>query len=267
MAVELAYDGTAKLKKFLEYASGNMTAGVPPSQRQKLLNHVFCVADDFVSKLEQSSLPFRTYDWQFASFTDSILTLLPKGAERVTSIAEAWAEGLALSAMVRCLNLWKELHESYEAGNLSTTTYFDSGELDALGKALLDRIITASKNGSLSKTPLLNFVLYFWDQIEAGAGSRFASQLSVGDVGFADLAVGALRPRPPMAANPVDRSDVALLERWVAIKALDLPERCEKILAQRPDWLSEIQAISLRAIIDEVRNPRDNFGRPVRRAT
>jgi KAP family P-loop domain len=267
MAVEQAYDGSPKLKKFLAYASGNIAGGIPRDQRQRLLTHVFCVADELVSKLEPSSLPFQTFDWQFAQLVSCIVALLPKGTERVTAMILAWTGGSAISVMVRCFYLWKELLESAESGDLTTTTYFNREELEVLKPVLRDRVIVAAGNGMLAKTPLLDFVLFFWDEIAEGAGSQFAFELSSSEEGFADLVVGALSPRPSMVTNPVDRCDVTLMNRWAKKETDELQRRCENILAERPAWLSEIHLISLQALIDEVRNPRDAFGRPVRTNT
>ena len=164
--------------------------------------------------------------------------------------------------MVRCFYLWKDSLERYEAGNLAAKTRFNREELDALSRTLEDRIDALMQEDSLSKTPLLDFVLHFWDEHADGAGSLFASRLSSTEEGFADLAVGALSPQPPMAARSVHRLDAPQLEKWTATPGEELVKRCEALLSQRPEWLQEIHTIALEAFIDEVRSPRDKWGRP-----
>lgn len=260
LAGEQAYDGHSKLKKFLEYAAASVAGTLSGGERQELLGQIFRVADDFISKLEITSLPFYSSDWQFARLVNAVIGLVPKGTDRLTSATEAWKGGAAVSLMVRCWYFWKELLEHYEAGSLGAITYFNQGELDDLRGALLHRIEVLAEKGSLAKTPLLDFVLYFWDEQGSGAGSQYASGLSSTEEGLADLAVGALC----QATKPVYRSDAAQLERWTATTRQDLLKRCEDLLAQRREWLEEIHTIALKTFIDEVRNPRDKWGRPVR---
>src|SRR5262249_3142733 len=56
LIAEQAYDGSTKLKKFLEYAPGAVAA-LSMEERQSLLKSIFRVADEFISKLEPPSLP------------------------------------------------------------------------------------------------------------------------------------------------------------------------------------------------------------------
>jgi predicted KAP-like P-loop ATPase len=260
---EQAYDGETKLKKFLEYANGSVSGTLGPTEIQALLTHLFHVADEFISKLEPPSLPFCSCEWQFARLVDAIIGLLPKGEERLSAIARAWIDAPAISLMIQCYSLWNERLTNYEGGNLATTTYFSRQELTALSGDLLHRIGSAAAEGVLARTPLLHLVLGYWDGQRGGAGSYFAFRVSSDEQGFADLAVGALCPRPPLATKAIYRSEAQLLQQWTKASREELIERCETILATRPGWLSEIQETALRAFVTEVRTPRDQWGFPI----
>ena len=263
LAEARSYDGSTKLQKFLQYATGNVAGTLSIDERQELLNHIFRVADDFISKLQQTSLPFASYDLGFAGLVDAIIGLVSKGENRVASVRAAWDTGSSVSLMVRCFYDWKDLLKSYEAGQPHSVTHFNREEIETLSTTLLERVGGLAQQGSLSKTPLLDFVIHFWDEHDSGAGSNLASQLSASEEGLADLAVGVLFPRSEMATNPVYRSDDALLEKWAATKRYELAQRCEDILALQPEWLQEAHVIALKTFIKEVRNPRDQWGRPI----
>jgi predicted KAP-like P-loop ATPase len=256
LASEQAYDGNTKLKKFLEYAPGTVAA-LTRNERVLLMHAVFASADTFISKLEPPLLPFYSYDFQFSGLADAVIGLVPKGAERVAVITEVWNRASAVSLMVRCFYLWKERQKEYESGRLYITTYFNRAELEELRGALQNRIEAAARDSSLLNTPMLDFVLYFWDEHVPGAGSEFAGRAASTDVGFVNLVVGALQPRPPLSADAAFRSDVQLLEKWTAGKRADLLNRCELILAEPPEWLQEVHKIALRAFVGEVQHPRD----------
>ena len=264
LAAERAFDGSTKLKKFLEYAVGAATKTLSSQERHGLLERIFAVADGFISKLDPPSLPFFSYDWQFAYLINAIIGLLPKGDERLVSVRNAWSNGTAVSLMVRCFVLWEDGQKRYEAGDVTALTYFDDRELSALKTVLLSRIKDLAKVGSLAQTPLLDFVLHFWDEHEVGAGTQWASIVARTDEGLADLAVGTLCPCSPMVRDPVYRSKPALLERWAGVGTDEAVGRCENILTSQPAWLSKVHMVARGAFIDEVRNPRDEFGLPVR---
>src|SRR5262249_48315721 len=133
-------------------------------------------------------------------------------------------------------------------------------ELEELKALLLDRIEAAARENALLTTPMLDFALHFWDQNRTGAGTIFAVSAASTDSGFAELAVGALQPRPPLARDAAYRSEVKLLENWTGKKVEELAARCEQLLTTGPHWLLEKHNIALRALIDEVKHPRDPLG-------
>jgi predicted KAP-like P-loop ATPase len=262
MAEESGSNIESKLKNFLDYADANLIASLSGEERQVLLGELFRVADDFISKLEAPSLPFWSVDIQFARLVNSILGFVPKGQPRIGSTEQVWVGGSAISLMVRCFHLWLEFWQAYSSGRLSQTVYFDGRELGLLSATLEKQVSTAASNGVLATTPLLGLVLAFWDRQGTSDGSRFASRLATSEEGLIALAVGALHPRPHIATEPTYRSDASLLEAWTDTPRSVLATRFERVLASDSSRLSAIQTTALRAFIEEVRNPRDDYGQP-----
>ena len=136
--------------------------------------------------------------------------------------------------------------------------------LDELQEIVLQRIEDAAATDALGTVPQLGYVLYFWQALAGEAPARaYVDGLIASDEGVATFVEGLLgKSYSQVLTNQVGQTHYQIQIPHVArlIDPDKLRTAAERIIAENPAWLSELQRIALEVFLRDLQNKPDGYG-------
>jgi len=263
-------DGVPRLRAFLEQMEDYTGQDIPTNQIGSILRAIFDVGDQLFSPLERSGMLDFGDELRLVRVSYQLLQRLGSQQDRFELLRNVFSEAKAVSLMTHFASLLDDEHGRFgrkqpdEPEERRSVAANHIPELEAI---VLQKIRMSAAESRLREAPSFGYVLHRWSEWgEENEVKRYVSTLIGEDEGLADFLVGFLQVTfsegwGDRVARQIWRVHLPSVQRFTGIDPITLLVRCEKILSDSPEWLTDRRRQALETFHEEIRNPRDEWGR------
>lgn len=264
-------DGTTRARDFLDRLQDYTENGIPVENFAPVLAALFNVGDALSVEADAIGMFSTDNAMMVLRVIHQLTKRLQTQQERHQILREAMIQGAATYTIVHKAAVLGQEHGKFGAkDNLSqepmrTVSAEQLADLEAIA---VDKIRTAAKDGRLLATPRLISILHSWKEWAGVDEPRaFVSGVVVKDERFVAVAEGVSgRSRSVSEAGVREWTsvDVETLVEFIGQAPDALAKRAEMLLSTISVSLTPKQRDVLQTLIDNVRNPKNKWGDPIR---
>lgn len=254
-------DGTPRSRTFLERIEDYVETQIPTDHIESILRAIYDVGDHlFDASDRRSFIDFRD-DWHLRRISHRLLQRLPSQQDRFEIIRRILTEGKAVSLIVQLVSSLGQTEEPEEERTVKTT------HLSELQRIAVEKIRETAADQSLVAAPGFAYILYRWGEWGSEEEVRtYVAGLTADDAGLTDLLAGCLQVTQSQGVDDrvsrqITRLHIPSVERFLGTNPADLLPRCERIMTEAADWLTDRRRLATETFIGELTDPRDDWGR------
>lgn len=212
-------------------------------------------------------------DMRLLRISYQLLKRLPSQQKRFEMLRKIFNEAKSVSLVVQDITIMGQEHgrgterEPIGPEDERTVSKSHLPELEALG---LQKIREAIQKRQLHLAPGFGYLLYRlsgWGSEEEARD--YVVDLIKDDEELCDYIAGFLSASHShgihdRVSKRTWRLPIKSVEKFIAGKANTLLIRCERILKERPNWLNNRRRTAVETFVREIKEPKDEWGRPKR---
>jgi len=273
LAGEKRPNGTTRLRIFLERMEDFTERDIPDEQIEPILRTIYDMGDKIPAEEDTMGMFDYGNDMRLLRISYQLIKRLPTQQKRFQLLKNIFADAKSLSLVIHDIVTMGQEHgrgtqrEPSVSQDERTISLDQVIELEALG---LKKIREAIGEKRLHLGPKFGHLLYRlsdWGSEEEA--KEYALNLIKDDEGFCHFLAGFLSVSHSQGIDDrvskrTWRIHVASIEKFISSKADTLLNRCERILKESPNWLGGHKRLALETFLQEIRQPKDEWGRPKR---
>lgn len=276
LSTEHRPDGTTRLRQFLERIQDLTDSDIAEERIEPILRAIYNVGDRLFLDEDRAGMFDHGNDMRMLRISYQLLKRLPTQQQRFEMLRKIFTEAKCVALPTREVIILGEEHGKYgerepsQPENQRTVAVDHLPELEAIA---LQKIREAIQEKRLHTGPEFGYLLYHLAEWSSEAEAKeYVSQLIVDDIGVCDFLSGLLQSGyshgvSDRVARRAWRVHLPSVKKFSGADPSGLVPRCEKILQDAPDWLNQRRRLALETFVKEVKEPRDDWGRPRRKAT
>jgi len=276
LSEEYRPDGATRLSIFLERMWDYTERDIPEGNIEPILRAIYKVGDQLYIETDKVGILADGNSMRLLRIIHRLLKRLNTQDERFNVLKKGYEYGHAISLIVEHLGYLGREHgkysekESKDPLEAEEERTISPDHLSRLEEIVLNKIRDSSRTGELRKAPDLGRILFLWSLLSSKDEVQdWVANLIKDDKGLCDFLVGFLWNGHSQGLD--DRVGklrwrilIQSMEKFLKVKASDLLPRCKKILEENPAWLDEKKRLALTTLQEEITNPLDEWGRPIK---
>lgn len=273
LATQTRPDGITRLRVLLERMDGSVEEDLPIEHVEPLLGAIYTVGDELLIDSDERGMLGSGNDLLMLRVTHQALKRFSSQQERFEILQRAFAGAEALNMVAYRVGVLEQEHGKHTERPAETTEAERTVGLDhlaALESIAAEHFRKAANESWLRKVPHLARVLFrYRDWAGETEVKSYVARLIQDDEGLCDFLVGFLSEiRSQGIGDSVTRRTWRVqpdsVSRFLDHDVNDLLPRCENILVDSPEWLTEQRRRAVETFVNELKNPKDEWGEPMR---
>ena len=271
LSTEHGPDGTTRLRLFLERIQDLTENDIPAEHIKPILRAIYKVGDQLFLDEDRAGMFDHGNDMRLLRISYQLLKRLPTQQQRFEMLRNIFTETSSISLVTRDVIILGQEHGKYGEREPSqpeerrTVAVSHLPELEAIA---LQKIRTAAQEQRLHAAPDFGYLLYRLAEWGSEDEAKvYVSQLIIDDIGLCDylsgfLQVGYSHGFSDRVAKRTWRIHLASIQKFFGGDPSVLVPRCKTILRNAPSWLNQRRKLAMETFIKELKEPRDEWGRP-----
>jgi len=270
LANEHRPDTTTRLRIFLELMEDYIQEDIPAHHFESILKAFFTVGDQLIKEEDSQGMFIFGNDTRMVRISYQLLKRLPSQQERFEMLRRVFAETKALGLMSGFLVSLGQEHGKYtdsKPRESEDKRIIGSDHVSKLEALALEKIRDVAKQKLLHNFPEFGHLLYHLSDLGSEEEAQdYVADLIENDEGLCDYLVGFLSTTYSHGLEDrVQRKNWRIrlesIKKFSTINLEKLLDRCREILRQSPEWMDDRRRLALNIFIDEMTNPKDEWGR------